>query len=83
MCDFLDQDPYIGKVAATAGVACPIQARRYTLANISINLVEFPSVFPFEKGRINFCFNSTATGESVGEGALYLSFKNEPRNKHG
>ncbi|CAH2074713.1 unnamed protein product, partial [Iphiclides podalirius] len=75
-------DPYIGGVAVGAGVKCPIRAHtKYTLRNLTVNLETFPNVFPFEKGRINFCFNRTSDWEPIAEGVLHLSFFNGAKGR--
>lgn len=49
--------------------------------NITANMDYFPNILPFEKGRANLVFNMTSTGELLAEAELYVSIKNNVKNK--
>ncbi|XP_013182073.1 PREDICTED: uncharacterized protein LOC106128304 [Papilio xuthus] len=84
ICDFLTKDPYIGAVAANLGLdKCPVRNGIHRLLNVTTNYDNFLNVFPFTKGRIDFWFNCSDTGEGVTGATAFVAFKNEFKRKQG
>ncbi|CAH2074714.1 unnamed protein product, partial [Iphiclides podalirius] len=84
MCDFIMKDDLIGAIVRKAGLTCPVPAGKYTMMNVTTNYDHFPSVFPFEKGRLDVYLNATVDGEPIAVAIGYLTFKNEIQKKrHG
>ncbi|CAH0669159.1 unnamed protein product [Spodoptera exigua] len=83
LCDLINEDPYIGDSIREAGLkSCPIVPGKYALMNIGFNRI-IPSVWPFEKGMVEFTISLTDPKAIIGKGQLVTTFKEErPKKKH-
>ncbi|KAF9822396.1 hypothetical protein SFRURICE_017671 [Spodoptera frugiperda] len=84
-CDLINKEPFIGGALKIAGLACPLPAifsvlypqGYHAVMNITAPPAteNFPYVFPFEKGRIDFVVTLSSTGEPVLKAFLEVRFK--------
>ncbi|XP_045785519.1 uncharacterized protein LOC123881036 [Maniola jurtina] len=75
-CDLLKYEKFIGHRVLEYGIKCPLVADTYRFINLTIPLEEFPSVFPYERARIDIEYSITNTSESMSKVYLYCTFKN-------
>ncbi|XP_022820238.1 uncharacterized protein LOC111352115 [Spodoptera litura] len=64
-CDLVNREPFIGGAIKNSGLVCPLPAGYHAVRNITAPTENFPNVFPFEKGRIDFTASLTSTSEPV------------------
>ncbi|XP_035436231.2 uncharacterized protein LOC118266788 [Spodoptera frugiperda] len=76
-CDLINKEPFIGGALKIAGLACPLPAGYHAVMNITEPPAteNFPYVFPFEKGRIDFIVTLSSTGELVLKAFIEVRFK--------
>ncbi|KAJ8725265.1 hypothetical protein PYW07_016223 [Mythimna separata] len=79
ICDLIHKDPYMGAVLRAAGMrTCPLQPGVYDLRNMSFHQVNFPSVWPFEKGMCEFTIKDS-NDLMMAQANLVLTFIPENR----
>ncbi|KAJ8722962.1 hypothetical protein PYW07_004142 [Mythimna separata] len=81
LCDLINNDPFVGGAVRNIGVVCPMRAGYQNLLNITAPTEHFPSVFPFEHGRIEISLNVTDTREQMLLFYVVASFKQELTGK--
>ncbi|XP_050561589.1 uncharacterized protein LOC126912622 [Spodoptera frugiperda] len=83
LCDLINDDPYIGDSVREAGLkTCPIVPGKYALMNIGFNRM-IPSVWPFEKGMVEFTIRLDDPKAIIGKGQLITTFREDrPKKKH-
>uniref|UniRef100_A0A2H1V8P0 SFRICE_024418 n=1 Tax=Spodoptera frugiperda TaxID=7108 RepID=A0A2H1V8P0_SPOFR len=64
-CDLINKEPFIGGALKNSGLICPLPVGYHSVMNITAPTENFPNVFPFEKGRIDFVVTLSSTGEGV------------------
>ncbi|CAB3246994.1 unnamed protein product [Arctia plantaginis] len=75
ICDLILKDMLLGPVVRKAGITvCPLPPGRYRMMNMTFNR-EFPSVWPFEKGKCEEIIKLEPSGKDIARGDLVLSFK--------
>ncbi|XP_052737842.1 uncharacterized protein LOC112054865 isoform X2 [Bicyclus anynana] len=75
-CDLLKDEKFYAPTILEYGIKCPLVPGTYRLMNLTIPLAEFPSVFPFERARVDIESTVSDTGELMSKVYLYCSFKN-------
>ncbi|XP_059047367.1 uncharacterized protein LOC131842817 [Achroia grisella] len=74
-CDMVNDDPYVGKLIANAGVKCPLEAGKYYFSNITIPNDDIPYPLPFQRAKGVGTVVYNPTGAVIANGTLYLRFK--------
>ncbi|XP_035436901.1 uncharacterized protein LOC118267182 isoform X1 [Spodoptera frugiperda] len=74
-CDLINKEPFIGGALKNSGLICPLPVGYHSVMNITAPTENFPNVFPFEKGRIDFVVTLSSTGEGVLNAFLEVRFK--------
>ncbi|XP_039747191.1 uncharacterized protein LOC120624612 [Pararge aegeria] len=75
-CDLLKDEKFFAPRIIQYGIKCPLPIGTYRFTNLTIPMEEFPSVFPYERTRIDIESTITSTSESMSKVYLYCSFKN-------
>ncbi|CAH2266415.1 jg1012 [Pararge aegeria aegeria] len=64
-CDLLKDEKFFAPRIIQYGIKCPLPIGTYRFMNLSISLEEFPSVFPYERARIDVVYATTNTSEII------------------
>ncbi|KAJ8725389.1 hypothetical protein PYW08_003572 [Mythimna loreyi] len=81
LCDLINKEPFVGECLKHVGVVCPLPAGYHNIMNITANTENFPSVFPFEHGRIEVLLSLTDTKEHAFMFHIVATFKQKPKGK--
>ncbi|CAB3246992.1 unnamed protein product [Arctia plantaginis] len=75
ICDLILKDTIFGPVIRRSGMTvCPLPAGRYHMMNLTFN-EEFPSIWPFEKGKLDFIAKHEPSAQEFARANVVLSFK--------
>ncbi|KAJ8722964.1 hypothetical protein PYW07_004144 [Mythimna separata] len=75
LCNLINNEPFVGGAVRNVGLVCPMRAGVQNIMNITAPTEHYPSVFPFEHGRLEVSLNVTDTKEQMLLFYVVASFK--------